>query len=167
MHRLHVRYGRATATSTSCGTVGPVRWVRRAVVALALAAPVVAVTAIAWPEGGFGGGDDRVRQSGSGPDGALVAGDEIGGDLGFGEVATYRVRGPEDLVVAVTGGPNVDATLTVVAEDGSQLAYNDDTNGLDPEVSFSLDDGEEADVEVRELNGRPGGFTLEVREVAG
>jgi hypothetical protein len=142
-----------------------VRWVRRGLVVLLLAAPVLIVTAVAWPsdgDGNDGRDSDDVREEGSGPDGALVAGDTVEGRVGFGEVAEYRLVGDESRVrIDVAGVPPMDATLTVRDGDGDELAYNDDTNGLDPQVTVELD-GEELTVEVRELGNNAGSYTLSV-----
>ena len=146
---------------------GGVVWLRRALVVLALAAPVAVVTVVAWPDEGFGGGGGNVRQEGSGPGGAVVAGDSVGGTLGFGEVASYRALGSGgQLRIGVTG-VGFDFTLTVLDEDGDQLAYNDDTNGLDPEVVVEVDADEEFTIEVRELGGQAAGFTMSVDEIGG
>ena len=133
-------------------------WVRRVLVALLLAAPVLVVTAIAWPSEGESG-DGDVREEGSGPDGALVAGDTINDEIGFGEVAAYDLAGEGRVRIDVTGLN--DGTLTIRAADGRELAYNDDTNGLDPQVIFELT-GDEVTVEVRDLGGNPGSFVLTV-----
>jgi hypothetical protein len=159
-------YGPRDPVATTVWDRSPVRWVRRGLVVLLLAAPVLAVAAVAWPDGG-GGGGGNLRREGSGPDGALAAGDRIGGELGFGEVAGYEATGTgERLRIGVTG-VGFDFTLTVVGEDGDQLAYNDDTNGLDPEVTIALAEGETATVEVRELGGRAAGFTMSVERAGG
>jgi len=137
------------------------RWVRRASVVVLLAAPVLVVVVVAWPDDRSGGGG-APREEGSGPGGALVAGDAVGGEVGFGEVAEYRLIGDDgDVRVGVRGAPGFDATVTVVDADGDQVAYNDDSNGLDPEVGVELT-GEELVVEVRELSGNAGGFTVYV-----
>jgi hypothetical protein len=60
-------------------------------------------------------------------------------------------------VIGVRGLP--DGTLTIRGEDGQELAFNDDTNGLDPELTYELGD-DEVTVEVRDLGGNPGAFTL-------
>ncbi len=137
------------------------RWLKGVAVTVLLAAPVALVALVAWPSSSEGRAE--VRQVGSVPDGALVAGDSVGGDVNFGEVASYRVVGDGgNLRFNVTGAPGFDATLTAVDDDGDQLAYNDDTNGLDPQVVVELGEGEEMTIEVRELGGNAGGFTLEV-----
>jgi hypothetical protein len=138
-----------------------VRWVRRLLVVLLLAAPVVVVTVVAWPSGSSGGGGGGARADGSGPDGALVAGDTVEGEVGFGEVAEYRLVGDGRVRINVRGDQPFDATLTVRTDDGEEVAYNDDTNGLDPEVV--VDAGEEPlIVEVRELGSNAGSYTLSV-----
>ena len=134
---------------------------RRGLVALLLAAPVLVVAAVAWPSGDGGGGDDGTRAEGSGPDGALVDGDEIDDRIGFGEVAEYRLVGDDEVTISVTGVPPMDATLTVRDAGGREVAYNDDTNGLDPQVTVQLH-GEELTVEVRELGSNAGAYTLRV-----
>jgi hypothetical protein len=136
-----------------------VRWVRRALVALLLAAPIVVVVVVAWPdEQPSAAGADRVRAEGTGPDGALVAGDTIDDEIGFNEVAEYRLVGDGTVQIDVTGLS--DGTLTIRGDDGSELAFNDDTNGLDPQLVFELE--EDVTVEVRDLGGTPGRFTLSV-----
>lgn len=169
MHRTdasthHARYGRATATSTSCATVDTVVWLRRGLVVVLLAAPIGVVAVVAWPEEGSGGGGGARTEcaDGSGPDGALVAGDEVEGDLGFGAVVTCSAVGDGGALRFEATAPNADLTLTVVDGDGDQLAYNDDDNGLDPAVTVDLDDGQEVDVEVRELGSAPASFLLSV-----
>ena len=137
------------------------RWVRRLLVVLLLAAPVVVVTAVAWPSSAGSGGGGGSREDGSGPDGALVAGDTVDGEVGFGEVATYRLVGDGPVRINVRGVQPFDATLTVRSDEGAEIAYNDDTNGLDPEVIVEAGD-EPLTVEVRELGGNPGAYTLSV-----
>ncbi len=137
------------------------RSLKGALVVLLLAAPIGGVALFAWPSSSEGRAE--VREEGSGPEGALIAGDSVGGDVNFGEVASYRVVGDGgNLRFNVTGAPGFDATLTAVDDEGDQLAYNDDTNGLDPQVVVELGEGEEMTIEVRELGGNAGGFTLEV-----
>jgi hypothetical protein len=145
------------ATRGRCGTVPPVRWVRRGLVAVLLAAPVAVVAVVARP--GSGERADT-RSEGSGPDGALVAGDRVHGELGFNAVAEYRLSGDGSVLVGVAGTPPFDATLTVRAGDGDELAFNDDTNHLDPEVRVDLAAGDDVTVEVRELGGRGGSYTI-------
>ena len=130
-------------------------WLRRGLVALLLVAPIAAVVWVAWPSDGDGG--DDVRAEGSGPDGALVEGDSVDDQLGFGEVARYRLVGEGTVVIGVRG--LADGTLTIRGENGQELAFNDDTNGLDPELTYDLGD-DEVTVEVRDLGGNPGAFTL-------
>ena len=165
MHRIdvsvltHDTEAAARRQPPACVTVGGVRWVRRLVVVLLLAAPVVVVTVVAWPSGSGSGGGRGTREDGSGPDGALVAGDTVEGELGFGEVASYRLVGDGQVRINVRGVQPFDATLTVRSDDGGEIAYNDDTNGLDPEVVVEA--GEEPlIVEVRELGSNPGTYTL-------
>ena len=142
-------------------TVAGVRWVRRLLVVALLAAPVVVVTAVAWPSDRSGGAGGGTREDGSGPGGALVAGDTVAGEVGFGEVAEYRLVGDGWVRITVQGHQPFDATLTVRTDDGAELAYNDDTNGLDPEVIVDAGD-EPLVVEVRELGGNAGTYTLAV-----
>jgi hypothetical protein len=80
-------------------------------------------------------------------------------------------QGAVVFVVVGIGGPvtmraegnGFDSTLTVVDADGDQLAYNDDTDGLDPQVQFDLEVDEELTVEVRSFGGVPGEVVV-VRE---
>lgn len=146
-----------------------VRWVRCGFVALLLAAPVLVVVAVAWPDDRETGAvDDRTEcEDGSGPDGALVAGDRVTGELAFGGVARCRSVGEGVEVRIAASSRNADLTLTVVGDDGEQLAYNDDDRGLDPAVTVDLDDGQAVDIEVRELGGAPTSFTLTVAEADG
>jgi hypothetical protein len=140
----------------------PVRWVRRGLVGVLLALPVVAVAVVAWPDDdGDAGGD--FRADGSGPEGVLVVGDSVEGEIGFGEVAVYRLEGEGRADVSVAGVAPMDATLTVLDEDGDQVGFNDDTNGLDPELRVDLDDGQ-LTVEVRDLRGSAAAFTVTVRD---
>ena len=144
-------------------TVAGVRWVRRLLVVALLAAPVVVITAVAWPSGGSGrgGAGGGTREDGSGPDGALVAGDTVEGEVGFGEVAEYRLVGDGRVRINVQGRQPFDATLTVRTDEGAEVAYNDDTNGLDPEVVVDAAEGPFI-VEVRELGSNAGTYTLSV-----
>ena len=156
MHR-HAPYGDRPANVNHLCDPSSVRWVRRVLVTLLLLAPIGLVAAVAWPDEGEDG--DGVRDEGSGPGGALVAGDTIQDQLGFGEVAVYRLVGDDEVVIDVTGLP--DGTLTVRDDDNRELAFNDDTNGLDPQVTVDPD-GRELRVEVRDLGGQAGLFTLAV-----
>ncbi len=127
-----------------------------------LAAPVVVVTAVAWPAptpAVEGQDEEDIDTDTDG--GPLVPGDELDGEIAFNGVVSYAVVGTgEDLVVGVQGDA-IDTTLTVLdAESGTQLDYIDDANGLDPELQLSLDEGQEVTVEVRELGGQPGTFTI-------
>jgi hypothetical protein len=142
-------------------TVGGVRWVRRLLVVLLLAAPVVVVVLVAWPSGDGRASAGGTREDGSGPDGALVAGDTVDGEVGFGEVASYRLVGDGRVRINVRGNQPFDATLTVRTDDRAEVAYNDDTNGLDPEVVVDAGD-EPLIVEVRELGSNAGTYTLSV-----
>jgi hypothetical protein len=136
-----------------------VRWLRRGLVVLLLAAPIVVVVVVAWPDQRSSeAGADGVRAEGSGPDGALVAGDTIDDEIGFNEVAEYRLVGDGTVQIDVVGLS--DGTLTIRDDDGTELAFNDDTNGLDPQLVFELD--EDVTVEVRDLGGTPGRYTLSV-----
>ena len=134
-------------------------WVRRGLVVLLLAAPVLLVMAVAWPSGDDAAVDGNTRAEGSGPDGALVAGDEVEDEIGFGEVAAYDLGGEGTVRIDVTGLN--DGTLTIRSDEGRELAFNDDTNGLDPQLTFELT-GDEVTVEVRDLGGNPGSFVLTV-----
>ena len=156
MHR-HAPYGARPANVNHLCDPSPVRWVRRLLVTLLLLAPIGLVVAVAWPDDAED--DDAVRDEGSGPEGALVAGDTVQDQLGFGEVATYRLVVDDQVVIDVTGLP--DGTLTVRDDDGGEVAFNDDTNGLDPQVTVNPD-GRELRVEVRDLGGQAGLFTLSV-----
>jgi hypothetical protein len=148
-----------------CATLAAVRWLRRVLVVAVLLAPIAMVVAIARPDDGAAASGE-VRGGGSGADGVLLDGDRVHGDLGFGEAARYRATGDGPTRIGATGG-GADLQITVRAVDGgTELASNDDTNGLDPEVTLDLDDGEPVDVEVRELGGNPASFTLYV-EAAG
>ena len=133
------------------------RWLRRGLVALLLAAPIVVVVVVAWPsDEGAGAG---LREGGSGPEGALVAGDTVQGQLAPGEVAEFRLVGDGEVRVDATGLQ--DGTLTVRDGDGREVAFDDDTNGLDPQLTVDPA-GDELTVELRDLAGFPGAFTLSV-----
>lgn len=138
-------------------------WWRRALVALALAAPVLVVLVVAWPEGS---GDD-----GAVPEVVLDAGADVDlGDLAEdAEVVDVPAEGAARFTLVGTGAPitvraegraGFDSTLTVVDEEGNQLAFNDDSNGLDPEVVVELDDDQRASVEVRSFGGQPGSVVV-------
>ncbi len=133
------------------------RWLRRLGVGALLVAPVIVVAVVAWPEPSptveaFDPNDDG---------GALQPGDDLEGDIAFNGVVAYAVVGTGDDLVVGVRGDGIDTTLTVLdAESGEQLDYIDDANGLDPELLLSLEEGRAVTVEVRELGGQPGSFTI-------
>ena len=137
------------------------RW-QRVLVGCALAAPVAVVLVVAWP-------DDAAPERRDPPAELEVDQGEIGPDS---EVEVdVPAQGAVVFVVVGIGGPvtmrvegdGFDSTLTVVDADGDQLAYNDDTDGLDPQVQFDLEVDEELTVEVRSFGGMPGEVVV-VRE---
>jgi hypothetical protein len=136
------------------------RWLRRLLVALVLAAPIAVVAALAWP--GPDEDSQDVRREGSGPDGTLLVGDRVDGHVDPGGVADYPLAADQGAVrIAVRGVAPFDATLAVLGPGDDELAYNDDTVGLDPEVEV-VSGGEELVVRVGGLGGNPGDYTVVV-----
>lgn len=135
------------------------RYVRAVLVALLLLAPVAVVVAVARPSDGRASAGDASRD-GSGPDGALVAGDEVRGEVGFGESTAFVVTGDGAVVVGVQGQQPFDPVMTVRHPDGEETEI-DDTNGLDPQTSIHPE-GEEVVVEVRGYDNAAGTFTVYV-----
>jgi hypothetical protein len=141
-------------------------WWQRVLVVLALAAPVVIVVVVAWPEEASEGEarPGAPAQVGDVDAGDLADGVEVDVDVPAEGAARFAVVGTGTaMTVRAEGRGGFDSTLTVVDGDGNQLAYNDDTVGLDPEVEVALDDGQEASVEVRSFSGEPGTVVV-VRE---
>jgi hypothetical protein len=134
-------------------------WWQRALVALALAAPVLVVLVVAWPEGSGGDAVPEVTLDGVGDVdlGDLNEDDEVDVDVPAQGAARFTLVGTgARITVRAEGRAGFDSTLTVVDEEGNQIAYNDDSNGLDPEVVVDLDDDQQASVEVRSFGGQSG-----------
>jgi hypothetical protein len=130
------------------------RWQPFVVAAGLLAPPVVLAVAVrpAAARDGEDGGDDT----------SLAVGEEAGGTVGSG-VASFEITATEDgsVRIDVLGRGN-DPTLTVVDEEGDELAFNDDTDGLDPSIALDLDAGEVVHAQVRSFSGVPIAFTIQV-----
>ncbi|MBA2280977.1 MAG: hypothetical protein H0W25_07035 [Acidimicrobiia bacterium] len=133
---------------------------RRIGVAALLVAPPAVVAVLAWPDPEPDPGLEAVDPDLDG--GPLALGDDLDGELAFNGVAAYDVVGTGRDVVVGVRGDGIDTTLTALdVETGEQLGYIDDANGsLDPELALSLDDGQAVRVEVRELGGRPGTYSI-------
>lgn len=138
------------------------RWQPIAVLA-ALATPPVALAILVWPShaaagGGGGGGSDDEIQATLGP------GESADGTVSGTFSSDYEIlaEGSGVLRISVVGN-GLDSTLTLVDPDsGNDLDFNDDTNGLDPQLLVELEDGESVIAEVRSLNGEPGAFVISV-----
>ena len=130
------------------------RWQPFAVAAGLLAPPVVLAVAV-WPASASDGSDTDTE---------LAVGDETDGTVGPGGVASFEITAADDgsVRIDVLGRGN-DPTLTVVDEDGSELAFNDDTDGLDSSVELDLDEGQVVTAQVRSFSGEPIAFTIRVR----
>jgi hypothetical protein len=128
-----------------------------------LLAPIAVVLVVAWPASGDGLSRDE--------DGGVVAvGDTVDGVVAFGGVTHYAFTGTGETVhigvrgaVTPTGG-SFDSTIAVVdAASGEQLAADDDTNGVDPEVTLVVDAGREVRIEVRGFGDSAGSFSVYVQ----
>jgi hypothetical protein len=134
-------------------------WWQRALVAFALAAPVLVVLVVAWPEGSGGDAVPEGTLDGVGDVdlGDLAEDAEVDVDVPAQGAARFTLVGTgARITVRAEGRAGFDSTLTVVDEEGNQIAYNDDSNGLDPEVVVDLDDDQQASVEVRSFGGQSG-----------
>ena len=128
-------------------------------VAAGLLAPPVGLAAWVWPASASAGSDT---------DTALAVGDETDGTVAPGGVATFEITADADGTVRIdVVGRGNDPTLTVVDEDGDQLGFNDDTDGLDSSLEVDLDAGQVVDAEVRSFGGEPMAFTIRVRSTDG
>lgn len=134
------------------------RWQPFVVAAGLLAPPVVLAVAV-WPASAAGGGADDTE---------LAVGDEATGTVGPGGVTSFEITATEAgrVRIDVLGGGS-DPTLTLLDDDGNQLDYNDDADGLDPSLQVDLDDGEVIHAEVRSFGGDAMAFTIRVREAGG
>jgi hypothetical protein len=133
--------------------------------AAAVAAPAVVVVVLAWPEGGDA---DRGGRDGRGEVlldvGELSDGQELDVEVPASGAARLTIVGRGDEVtVRAEGRRGFDSTLTLLDADGEQVAFNDDAADLDPALSFELDDGESATIEVRSFGGVPGDVAV-IRE---
>lgn len=129
-------------------------------VAAGLLAPPLVLAVAVWPasagDAGGGGG-------GSGETSELAVGEEADGSLGAGGVTSYEITAEEPGPVRIDViGRSGDPTLTVVDDDGSQLGFNDDTDGLDSSLELDLEAGQVVRAEVRSFSGEPLAFTIRV-----
>lgn len=131
------------------------RW-QPAVVALALAAPPVGLAVAVWPDSPGGGA------AGTSTDPVPIGtSDQADGSINFQGVAVFEITADDDVTVRVDVlGGGSDPTLTIVDDDGDQLGFNDDTDGLDPQVVVDLAAGDVVRAEVRSFSGDPMAFTI-------
>lgn len=125
-------------------------------VAVALAAPPVVLAILVWPTSVSA--DVEVEAT-------LAPGESADGSVSGTLSTDYEVVGDGSGPVRITvtaEEEGFDATLTLVDPDGGDRGFNDDTNGVNPELTIDLDDGETVIAEVRSLNGPPGNFTIRV-----
>lgn len=132
------------------------RW-QSIAVAAGLAAPPVLLAAAVWPE------ESSADAGFPEAEAELSPGDRDQGTTNGISSTDYLITGEGPMRIDVDG-PAFDPTLTLVDPDtGEQLAYNDDSNGLNPSLTVELDEGESVRAQVRSLSGPPGGrFTISV-----
>lgn len=139
---------------------GP-RW-QPFVVAAGLLAPPLGLAVAVWPASASGG------DGGGGGDTELAVGDEADGTVGPGGMTDYEITADEDGLVRIDVlGRGGDPTLTVRDEDGTELGFNDDADGLDSSVEVDLDAGQVVHAEVRSFSGEAMAFTIRVRSAGG
>lgn len=128
------------------------------VVAAGLLAPPVALAVAVWPASASDG-------SGEETDASLAVGEETDGTVAGDGVVSFEVTATDDGPVRIDVlGRGSDPTLRIVDEGGSELAFNDDSNGLDPSIEVDLEDGQVVHAEVRSFNGDVVNFTIRVRD---
>jgi hypothetical protein len=134
---------------------GP-RW-QPFVVAAGLLAPPLGLAVAVWPASASGG-------DGGDADTELAVGDDADGTVGPGGVTVYELTVAEDGAVRIDVlGRGGDPTLTVRDDDGRELGFNDDTDGLDSSVEVDVDAGQVLHAEVRSFSGEAMAFTIRVR----
>lgn len=131
------------------------------VVAAGLLAPPLGLAVAVWPASASGG-------DGGDADTELAVGDDADGTVGPGGVTDYEITVDEDGAVRIDVlGRGGDPTLTVRDDDGRELGFNDDTDGLDSSVEVDVDAGQVLHAEVRSFSGEAMAFTIRVRSAGG
>lgn len=97
----------------------------------------------------------------------LSVGSETSGQVGSSGTATFTAVGSGfDVAVVVQGVDGFDSTVTVLDAFGDEVAFDDDTNGFDPEAVVFMGSGEQFTIEVRGYSGNAGEFRLSIVDAA-
>jgi hypothetical protein len=90
----------------------------------------------------------------------IQLGDAINGYLEAYQTVCYIFEGAERQNIQINIDSTVDTTLTLYADDGSQVAFNDDTVGLNPQLRVTLPQDGTYYVALRGYFEAAGSFTL-------
>lgn len=95
------------------------------------------------------------------PAGDLHLDETVDRHLGEDDVAVHRLRGFEGVVsITVVGVDGFDPVLQVVDQDGTLIGRNDDSDGRNSFLSFTLSTNDQYDVEVTEFSGDAGFYGI-------
>lgn len=90
----------------------------------------------------------------------IELGDVINGSLETNQTICYIFEGTEGQDIQINVDSPVDTTLTLYAAEGTQVAYNDDTIGLNPEIRVMLPQDSTYYIALRGYAEATGSFTL-------
>jgi hypothetical protein len=90
----------------------------------------------------------------------IQLGDAINGTLEADQKACYYFSGTTGQSILVNVDSLIDTTLTLFDADGNQVAFNDDTNGLNPQIRTTLPGDGTYTIGLESYSGDTGDFTL-------
>lgn len=160
-------HGRRTASSA------PSPWTLIAAVAVVVAILVAVVATSASRSNNRESAQPRTAQdqaSSDPPDDrrtTLSVGSVTEGQVGVDGTATFLASGSgTDVAVEVQGIGGFDSTVTVIDAFGDEVAFDDDTNGLDPEAVVFMTSGDRYTIEVQGYAGTAGAFSISIVDAA-